>query len=165
MTEEELQIAVESVRNSLTKSLLHWVLREVDETLRLGKPTVRTVIEVNEESPDVVHLPSASMSGKLQRRQGRRSTVIPTTEAYSKKEELGLLLDAIQRTAIATADMQLYVVAKIARRGEPAVPERWITLERDGRPSSTIPYENQAAAEVQIASLRTAVHLLKERAQ
>jgi hypothetical protein len=165
MNEDELRAAVESVRNSIEKSHLRWVLREVDETLRLGKPALRTVLEVDEESPEMVHLPAVTVTGRRPRKQVRRSTTVPTTDAYSPREELVLLLDAIQRTAIATAEMRSYVTEKIARYGGLVSPERKITFERDGRPSSTIQYEDQPAGKAPIAELGEAIRSLRERAQ
>lgn len=165
MTEEEIRLAVQSVRSSLAKSALSWILREVDETLRLGKPAVRSVLEEPEESPELLHLPSVANQEYVQKKPSRRRTTVPTTESYSAKEELTLLLDAIQRTAIATMDMQLYVVANVANRGESGTTKREIAFERDGEQSSTIPYNNQAQAETQLGRLREAIDLLRERAK
>jgi hypothetical protein len=165
MTEDEFQFAVDSVRKSLERSSLDWIVKQVDETLRLGKPAVRTVLEEERESPDTLHLPSVQIIGKAGTKPTRRKTTIPTTESYSKKEELGLLLEAIQRTAIATLDMQSYVLERVAIHVETATPDQEISFERDGTRSSSIPYENQTDAKVRIETLREAIGLLKEKAK
>jgi hypothetical protein len=158
MTEEELKLAVESVRKSLSGSSLNWILREVDETLRLGKPTIRTIVEVKQESEDLLYLPATSTEARRDVKPGRRRTTVPTTEAYTIAEQLALLLDAIQRTAVATADMQSYVLIEIANRGGSS-PAAQIIFERDGEPSSPISNENKLDAD----DLRYAVQMLRER--
>ncbi len=162
MTEEEFDVALRSVRRSLEGSPLEWIVKQVDETLRLGKPVVRTVLEEEQESPETLHLPPAHTIGKPGRKPTRRRTTVPTTVPYSKKEELSLLLDAIQRTAIATLDMQVYVIKRVAIRGETSMPTQEISFERDGAHSSSIPYQNQADAGVEIEKLRRAIGFLKE---
>jgi len=165
MTDEEFKIAVDSLRKSLEASSLTWIAKEVDETLRLGKPAVRTVIEEKEEASDVLHLPSVLTMGGEQNTSTRRKTTVPTTESYSQKEELGLILDAIERTAIATMDMQSYVITRIANRGGAVIPGQEISFEREGEISSSLPYQNQSDEKVQISNLRKAITLLRERAK
>jgi hypothetical protein len=163
MTEDELQLAVDSLRKSLERPSLDWIVKQVDETLRLGKPALRTVLEEEQESLETLHLLSVQIIRKAGMKPARRKTTIPTTESYSKKEELGLLLEAIQRTAIATLDMQSYVVGRV--HVETATPDQQISFERDGTLSSSIPYENQTDAKVQIEKLRDAIGWLKEKAK
>jgi hypothetical protein len=162
MTEEELKLAVESVRRSLSGASLNWILREVDETLRLGKPTIRTIVEVKQESEDLLYMPAASTGAGRDVKPGRRRTAVPTTEAYTTAEQLALLLDAIQRTAVATADMQSYVLIEIANR-DGSSPAAQIIFERDGEPSSSISNENKLDAVGRIDDLRHAVQTLRER--
>lgn len=165
MNEDDLRAAVASVRNSVEKSTLGWILREVDETLTLGKPALRTVVEVEEESPETVHLRSVTLTGRRPRKQARRSTTVPTTDVYSPQEELELLLDAIQRTVIATSEMQSYVRQKILGLGENAFADRRITFERSGRISSTIQFEDQSEQKGQISALLEAIRSLRKRIQ
>jgi hypothetical protein len=150
MTEGEFQLAVASVRKSIETSPLRWILKEVDETLRLGKPALRTVLAEKEESPDTLHLHSVLTIGRKEMNQGRRKTTVPTTEPYSKKEELSLLTEAIERTAIAALDMQSYVTKRMAIRGEAAMTDRGIFFERDGVRSSPFLDQTQNEAKLQI---------------
>ncbi|WP_433966798.1 hypothetical protein [Tunturiibacter gelidiferens] len=163
MNEDDLLFAVRRVRESLAKSNLTWILREIDETLRLGKPAVRTVIEVQEDAPDLIHMRVLTSAGE-EKKAARRKTTVPTTESYSAQEELNLLLDAIERTIISSSDMQSYVMSNLADR-DSKHPYRGILFERDGEISSELPYGNRESALVEVDSLRQAIGSLRERAR
>lgn len=164
MNEDELLFAVRRIRESLAKSDLAWILREIDETLRLGKPAVRTVFDLHQEVPELIHMRVlADVAGK-EKRAPRRKTTVPTTESYSSQEELTLLLDAIQRTVIASSDMQSYIMSNLADR-DSKHPNRQVLFERDGEPSSELPYSNRESSLVKVSSLQQAVTSLRERAR
>jgi len=164
MAEIDYELAVASIRKSLATSPLDWVLREVNETLRLGKPAVRTIEEAKEESTDAVHYSTLAQESQP-RKQTRRKTKVPSTEAYSTKEELVLLLDSIERTAIATMDMQAYVIEDIAQRQGLSAPNLNIVFERDGQLSSPSFHEKQSPVVEQVTTLRHAIAELRSRAR
>jgi hypothetical protein len=164
MNEEELLFAVGRIRESLATSNLAWILREIDETLRLGKPAVRTVFDHHQEVPEVIHMRVLADAPGKEKKAARRKTTVPTTESYSSQEELNLLLDAIQRTVIASSDMQSYIMSNLADR-DSKHPNRQILFERDGEPSSELPYSNRESSLVKVDTLRQAIGSLRERAR
>ncbi len=111
MTETEERDAIRTLREMLGRyDYLTWIVRGVDETLKLGKPTVKTVNETRQ-----VTVSSSDDSPVLYRSQeeiGRRRRIeVATTEEYTSVEELRMLIDAIDRTVVAASQMRPQVMS------------------------------------------------------
>lgn len=82
---------------------LGWVAAQVQDQVRAGRPVTRVV------SPRPVNVPDrfAAESSQPPRRRRER---LAATEPYSAEERLQLVLDAIDRAVIQTADMEQEVL-------------------------------------------------------
>lgn len=155
MTSQQLQIAIDSVRTSLQNSSLAWILDEVNETLRLGKPSIRTVTEKAQLVRDIFVVETADEFEFASGGPRSRKTRVAATEPYTKPEELQLILDAIERTAIAAADMRAEIVKNLDKRYR---EHPRIIFERNGQLAEL---NDLDSTDVEVGRLRDAVHSLR----
>lgn len=98
MTNAECETAFAELEEAVNKIGLQWVTTQVAEELRFGRTVTRKV----SSRPDT---PDESVLESLDER--RRSKVrVSATRPYSAKERLLILLDAIERAAVATEEME-----------------------------------------------------------
>ena len=157
MSDAEITIAIDSIRTTLEERSLQWLSREIDDTLRLGKPALRQIVANVEQDADLVYMSEYGMRSGSPR---TRRTTVPTTEQYSRREELQLLLDAIIRTVVATQEMEGQVLRKISERMKIIDANPRIQFEREGATSPNLqPYSREI--EMQIDQLKATIKLLR----
>jgi hypothetical protein len=99
MTVEESRAAFESLSDGIQKAGLGWILNQVIQQVRLGKPELKRVRMVIEPSSELL----------IEGLEGRRRTsreVFAATREYTAHEQLSLLLDALERALVSTFQME-----------------------------------------------------------
>jgi hypothetical protein len=95
--------AYDALRSALSTNNLQWVADQVSEEIRQGK-TILKEVETLREGPSLTI--DDARTSRLQR--GPRAT-LPVTVEYDACEQLGLLIDAIERAVVDTASMEAHL--------------------------------------------------------
>jgi hypothetical protein len=99
MTDEDYQKTFEALRQMMLDSGLSWVVTQVDEEIRFGRTAVKR-ISVRPEPPEELALI------ELVERTRTAKVNVSATRPYTKHEQLGMLLDALERTVGGINDME-----------------------------------------------------------
>ena len=86
----------------LNEKELNWIVSQVEEQIRLGKPSTRRVKELKVNHSDFTFLVQPRTSKNL---QPGREVQYPATEEYTDSERLELLLSAIHQALVSTASV------------------------------------------------------------
>lgn len=117
MTDAEARPIITSLRQMLEERGLNWIVRGVDESLRLGKPTVRTIISEATRTVALVNEESTVTEESQDEVSKRRRIQVSTVKKYTNLEELRMLIDAIERTVVAVSEMRPQT-CELFERGE-----------------------------------------------
>lgn len=159
MTDDEARPVISGLRQLLEKRDLSWIVRGVDEALRLGKPTLRKIttepvrkfVGVDEE---------LSMPEESQERVGRRKWIqISSVKKYTDLEELKMLVDALERTVVAVSEMRPQIAASIRKVDKDSQPITEIRFERDGELGAPLFMDEHVSEEC--TTLRNALNALR----
>ncbi len=161
MTEIEAREVIQALREALGRhDDLTWIVRGVDETLKLGKPTVKTVNETRQ-----VTVSSFDDSPVFYRREEeigkRRRVEVATTEEYTSVEELRMLIDAIDRTVVAVSQMRPQVVGSFNDLRSDSSSIYVVQFERDNNLSAPLHLGEQILPEAK--ALEETLRALRER--
>jgi len=107
MTEQENRRVYETLLTTLSENSLVWVIQQVEEQVRLGKVIEREI----ETFTDVKGHNSV---GNSRFKKGPK-VKLPVTIAYSYKEKLEILIEAIKCALIDTADMEDHLIHYLGR--------------------------------------------------
>ena len=159
MTDDEARAVTTDLRQLLEANGLSWVARGVDESLRLGKPTRRTITSqggaergiVLEERPEAEHEEGA---------KGRKVKVTGVVN-HTIREELSMLIDAIDRTVVAVSDMRAETTAALAKVNSGDVPLTEVQFEREQEAGS--PLRPSEAQPEQLGSLKFSLAALRKQ--
>jgi hypothetical protein len=102
------------ILSALREHGLSWVVEQIGDQVRAGKPITRVVATA---SPSGSHRYSDEVSPARRPRRER----LTATEPYTSGERLTLALDAIERAVIQTADLEDEVL-RLAHPGESEPP-------------------------------------------
>ena len=94
--------AYKELLEALRSCGLDWVARQVQDQVRLGKPTIKSVTPSQERQSDRFADNSQEASGSGSRRKQKRSA----TEDYSASERLELVIEAIRTVIVDSFEIQ-----------------------------------------------------------
>jgi hypothetical protein len=103
-TDNEAVVVFQRLRDFLMERKLAWVFEQVSEEIRSGKLASKPVKLTHTEplwTQQAVHVD--------ERRRRSSTAMFPTTLEYSKKEELNLLINAIDEAVLKLADIEVKV--------------------------------------------------------
>jgi hypothetical protein len=129
MTDDEARTITTTLRGNLEANGLSWIARGVDESLRLGKPTVRTIISQGGTEKGIV-LEEGHGTEIEEGAKGRKVKVTGVVN-YTVREELKMLIDAIDRTVVAVSEMRVETTAALAKVNSGSVPLTEVRFERE----------------------------------
>lgn len=142
------------ILSALREHRLSWVVEQIQDQVRAGKPTTRVVAP----TPPSMSLRYADEASLARRPRSER---LAATESYTPTERLTLALEAIERAVVQTADLEDELLKFSHAEGKTAArisfePEDLEGIERRefGGVSTT---RRQAVAELDgaVAALRT----------
>jgi hypothetical protein len=130
MTESEAQETFLALITAMERSRLLWVIEQVRQEISLGKTSSKTLSVSPEEF------------GILPRPRKQRVKFL-STEEYSHKEQVLLVLDAIEQTVVASAEMQNEIlsftrVRDVRFTSDDGTGERSIITARSEREKSVV---------------------------
>lgn len=131
MTNTECREAFNAVSAYLHESGLGWIVTQVLEQIRFGKPHLKRVETSADISPELV------VEGLGSGRRRTRETLAATRE-YTAHEQLGVLLDAIERALISTSAMEDAVRSEFFGRDKQRTTIELVRTDDPGRETFTI---------------------------
>ena len=164
MTPEESVEFIVSIRVALEAKDLTWLIREVDEAIRLGKPVMRSIVINKESLGDSSSLVIEDDSGVpvVSGARTRKKTRVPTTVGYSPAEQVELFLQAIERTVVAVQQMRSELSVTLSKSEEQHPGIGGIRFEREGGLSTLISLrEDEQSSSVQ--GVIDAIKMIRER--
>lgn len=154
MNEEESIAAFNSLQEALRTRDLGWVLDQVAEQVRAGKPSTREVVE---RPVDYLWVAERTRGGE---RLKTRKTRFPATIEYTPQERVLLMLDAIEHAVINTAEMAAHITRFAEKElGQPRVEFR---TDESKAPQLSLEGEEAESRAVVAAHLRTLIGQLRE---
>jgi hypothetical protein len=126
MTEAECEQAFEVVSGAMQAAGLNWVVTQVAEQIRFGKPSTKRIQTTVEHSPEI------AVEGVAGRPKRTRETFAFTRE-YTASERLSLLLDALERAVVLTSQMEAVVRGQLFGKTNGLNSIRLIRTDEPGR--------------------------------
>lgn len=111
MTDEELSSTFDRLAKAIRTAGLEWPLAQVQEEIRFGRRATKQVRAAADAFPEEVIF----SSGKRTR---RKTVSFAATRPLTPKEQLELLVNAIEQSAIATYEMETTIGNHVARFGK-----------------------------------------------
>lgn len=105
MTDDEATLAHRALTNTLKENHLDWVVEQVSRQIRLGRPTRKRV--------------ALQEGWQLESGRRRARTEFVSTVPYSHKEQLKLLVDALDHAVVSTAEMESFILKTLGEGLEP----------------------------------------------
>jgi hypothetical protein len=103
MAQRDLDEAYNEILDLLRRHELSWVVGQVQDQVRAGKPATRMVTPRSAPVSDL-------FAGEVSQPRRQRRERLAATEPYSASERLRLALEAIERAVIQTVEVQREVV-------------------------------------------------------
>jgi hypothetical protein len=104
MTSEGIREAYRSLAEALTSAGLGWILHQVEERVRDGRPVEKEARIFKDEEPDQ-HVLAIDGGAETARRPGK-PTLMMTLEPWTDDYRLQFLIDAIRHAIIHAADVE-----------------------------------------------------------
>jgi len=159
MTDDEARTITTTLRENLEANGLGWIARGVDESLRLGKPTLRTITSQSGTEKGFV-LEERHEIEMEESTKGRKVKVTGIVN-YTVREELKMLIDAIDRTVVAVSEMRAETTAALAKVNSGSVPLAEVRFEREQELSPPLgPGEAQPEP---LGSLKSSLAMLRRQ--
>jgi hypothetical protein len=106
MTDQQCNAYFEALSQFVSSRGLGWVITQVQEHIRFGRLETRKIKAGADQKSDEIVFRAA-------RREPLKSEEFSSTREYSPKEQLKLLIDALERALIVTAEMEAVLVDKM----------------------------------------------------
>ena len=126
MTDAECDQSFDLVSSAMRRAGLDWVVTQLAEQIRFGKPATKRVQTTLDDFPEI------AVEGIAGKRKITRETFAFTRD-YTAHERLSLLLDALERAVIVTSQMEGIVRDKILGRVQGGRAVRLIRTDEPGR--------------------------------
>ena len=159
MTDDEARTITTTLRENLEANGLGWIARGVDESLRLGKPTLRTITSQGGTDKGFVleERPETEMEESTKGRKVKVTGVVN----YTVREELKMMIDAIDRTVVAVSEMRAETTAALAEVNSGSVRLAEVRFEREQELSA--PLGPSEAQPEQLGTLKSSLAMLRRQ--
>jgi hypothetical protein len=162
MTEEESIGAYTELSHILEQLQLSWIIHQVEELVRLGKPVPKRVKTFKESSEEpLLSLLNESDYGLTRFKPGAAAELTEVV-AYTPKERLLLLIDAIEQAVVNTSQMEAETFESFEKAVNHTIPEDIVFISEDNNKQVTISRQKTRLRRESSTGLRQLLKELRE---
>lgn len=157
MTQEECEFAYGRITAAMRTQKLEWLVAQVEEKIRFGRPLTKKVRMVPEEIEDLAVYPSEGPARRA------RQVLVTATRPYTNEERLRILIEALQHAIVERHDMEDVVRRSIHHATKTNSLVALVRADAEGAAPIHIPPEADAQRTENVRRLSRTLQTLRER--